>query len=149
MRVPAIAWWPGTVEPGVTSIVASAMDLYSTSLSLGGAEWPNDRVIDGRDLSAFLRTGELPPRKPIFFYHGRELYACRLGPWKAHFHTRPPFRPGGPKDHETPLLFHLPRDPSERRLRPISGVGEKALVEIEAAVKEHQAGLEGAAQQLD
>lgn len=149
MRVPAIVWWPGTVEPGVTSIVATAMDLFSTSLSLGGAELPDDRIIDGRDLSAFLRSGELPQRKPVFFYHGRELYACRLGPWKAHFHTRPPFRAGGPKEHEKPLLFHLPRDPSEKRLRPEDGVGEKALQEIHSAVSEHEATLKAMPQELD
>ena len=36
MRVPAIAWWPGKIEPGRTPIVASTMDLFTTSLALGG-----------------------------------------------------------------------------------------------------------------
>src|SRR5690606_19759858 len=40
MRVPAIAWWPERIRPGVTSEPASTMDLFSTGLSLAGAALP-------------------------------------------------------------------------------------------------------------
>jgi arylsulfatase A-like enzyme len=53
-RVPAIARWPGKVVPRVTHEIASAMDLYTTSLILGGAEVPKDRPVDGVDLSPQL-----------------------------------------------------------------------------------------------
>lgn len=150
MRVPAIAWWPGTIQPARTPIVANAMDLFTTSLKLGGAEPPSDRVIDGRDLTGLLEGESLPPRTPFFYYHGRELFACRLGPWKVHFQTRPSFggKPGTTK-HDPPLLFHLPRDPSEKRLRPLEGVGEKALAEIEEAVAKHRQTLRPGEPQLE
>lgn len=141
MRVPAIAWWPGTIEPGRTAIVANAMDLFTTSLELGGASLPEGVIIDGRDLSPFLMDGKLPPRKAFFFYRGRELFACRLGPWKAHFKTRPSVERLAAETHDPPLLYHLARDPSEKRIRPGDRIGGEAIREIQAALERHRAGL--------
>ncbi|MEM1294433.1 MAG: sulfatase [Verrucomicrobiota bacterium] len=148
MRVPAIAWWPGTIEPGRTPIVASTMDLFTTSLALGGAALPEDVTIDGRDLSSFFREGKLPPKKAFFFYRGRELFACRWGPWKAHFKTKPAYANQPVVTHDPPALYHLARDPSEKRLRPIHGFGEAALAEIQAEVEKHQASLNPAKPQF-
>lgn len=37
MREPAIAWWPGTIQPGqVSQSLATTMDLFTTSLELAG-----------------------------------------------------------------------------------------------------------------
>jgi arylsulfatase len=30
LRIPAIAWWPGTIRPGVSSAVISALDILPT-----------------------------------------------------------------------------------------------------------------------
>ena len=38
MRVPAIFWWPGRIEPQVVSGIGSAMDLFNTALSLAGVD---------------------------------------------------------------------------------------------------------------
>ncbi|MEM0970409.1 MAG: sulfatase-like hydrolase/transferase, partial [Verrucomicrobiota bacterium] len=148
MRVPGIAWWPGTIRPDRTGIVASALDLFPTALALGGASLPEGVTIDGRDLSAYFREGKLPPRKPFFFYRGRELFACRLGPWKAHFQSRPSYEREPKKLHDPPLLYHLARDPSERRIRPGEHVGAQALEEIQAAVAAHTRGLRPAPPQF-
>ncbi|MEM0898267.1 MAG: sulfatase [Verrucomicrobiota bacterium] len=142
MRVPGIAWWPGTIEPGRTAIVASILDFFPTAVALGGANLPPEVVIDGRDLSGFLAGGSPPPKTPFFYYRGRELFACRWGPWKAHFQTRPAYERDPAKPHDPPLLFHLGRDPSEKRVRPGDKIGASALAEIQAAVKEHQANLQ-------
>ncbi|MEM9479370.1 MAG: sulfatase [Verrucomicrobiota bacterium] len=142
MRVPGIAWWPGTVEPCRTAIVASILDFFPTAVALGGAALPSDLVIDGRDLSGFLAGGPPPPKTPFFYYRGRELFACRLGPWKAHFKTRPAYERDPAKPHDPPLLFHLGRDPSEKRARPGDKVGAKALAEIQTAVEKHQANMQ-------
>ena len=149
MRVPAIAWWPGTIKPGRTSIVASTMDLLPTAFALGGAMLPQAVTIDGRDLSAFFKAGKLPPKKPLFYYHGRDLFACRLGPWKLHYKTRPGWggKPGI-VEHDRPLLFHLTRDPSEKRVRPGDQIGAQAIAEIQAAVERHRASLKPAKPQF-
>lgn len=139
MRVPAIAWMPGKIEPRTTSIVASALDLFPTSLALGGAPLPEEAVIDGRNLAPFFLEGKLPPKKPFFFYRGKELFACRLGQWKAHFKTRPAYEREGAQPHDPPLLFHLGRDPSEKRPRPMGPVTKPVHAEIKAAVAAHQA----------
>lgn len=56
MRVPAIAWWPGQVPAGTTcDEIATVMDFYPTFARLAGAALPDDRIIDGHDMSGILR----------------------------------------------------------------------------------------------
>ena len=56
IRVPCIAWGPGIgVQEGRdSSAVIRAMDWYPTIATLAGVKLPNDRVIDGRDMTALL-----------------------------------------------------------------------------------------------
>jgi arylsulfatase A-like enzyme len=115
MRVPGIFWWPGTIEPGVTQEIGSAMDLFTTAIALAGGQVPDDRPIDGVDLSAVLFDEGPSPRDVMAYYRLGELYAFRQGRYKVHFVTEgryglPPER----TDHDTPLLFDLDQDPSER-----------------------------------
>lgn len=60
IRVPAIAWGPGLgLQKGIDSQeVVRAMDWYPTLASFAGIKVPEDRVIDGRDISPLLK-GEL------------------------------------------------------------------------------------------
>jgi arylsulfatase A len=66
IRVPCIAWGPGCGIRGKheSSQVVRAMDWYPTLASFAGVKVPQDRVIDGRDISPLL-TGQsdvvLPP----------------------------------------------------------------------------------------
>ncbi|MDP1799281.1 MAG: sulfatase, partial [Planctomycetaceae bacterium] len=115
MRVSGIAWMPGRIKPGVTNELASTMDLFPTALALAGATLPSNVTLDGHDLAPLLfESRPLPPR-PYFYYRGDQLFACRLGEWKAHFQTQT--GNGHPKAevHNPPLLFHLGRAPSEKR----------------------------------
>ncbi|MGE0608505.1 MAG: sulfatase [Pirellulales bacterium] len=139
MRVPGIFWWPGHVAPGVTNELASTMDLFTTAALLAGAALPVEKMIDGRDLSPLLLNGEPPTETPYFYYRGDKLAACRLGPWKAHLFTQTGYGQAQPETHDPWLLFHLGRDPSEKR-NVAAGNGE-VLARIQAAVKEHAAGV--------
>src|SRR6185436_21174029 len=59
VRMPMIAWWPGTVASGrrVTTPV-SQMDLFPTCAKLAGATLPADRVYDGQDVGANFEPTE-------------------------------------------------------------------------------------------
>ena len=55
VRVPTVAMWKGKIDPGqVYDDLATQMDWFPTFCNLVGAEIPQDREIDGKDLSAVL-----------------------------------------------------------------------------------------------
>ncbi len=62
MRLPCIVRWPGQVPAGTTcSEVVASMDLLPTFARLAGTREPDDRVIDGHDISrADARRGRRP-----------------------------------------------------------------------------------------
>ena len=62
------------------------MDLFTTFLNLTGLKVPDDRVVDGLDLSGSLVRGE-EFQRPVFFYRGNTLFAVRFGPYKMHLWT--------------------------------------------------------------
>ncbi|HOC57969.1 MAG TPA: sulfatase [Verrucomicrobiota bacterium] len=115
MRVPGIAWWPGSIKAGtVNRELACSMDLFNTSLALAGAPIPSDRIIDGVDMTPML-LGKGPARRNmVIYYNGDEVYALRKGAYKAHFSTYSGYGKEAPENHNPPLLFHLPNDPGER-----------------------------------
>ncbi len=65
IRVPAIAWGPGLgLQAGEeSSAVVRAMDWYPTLATFAGIKVPDDRVIDGRDISPLLKgeSSIVPP----------------------------------------------------------------------------------------
>lgn len=100
IRVPLIAWWPGTIHPGQTSDhVAAAWDLLPTFTELAGIELPAG--IDGVSFVPELLGKEQPEHEFLYweYYHynwswGREDHdgrprnwlagrAVRYGKWKA------------------------------------------------------------------
>ena len=114
MRVPTLAWWPGTIESGTVSLaLGSTMDLFTTALTLAGAEVPDDRVIDGENLLPVFENPRAEGRDHLFFYRRERLYAVRKGPWKAHFRTRWLWGRLSRRQNP-PLLYHLEHDPSEQ-----------------------------------
>ena len=114
-RVPAIAWMPGRIPPGITSEFASTLDLFPTVLALAGIELPAGISYDGADIAALLFDRQPLTERPFLYFRGETPYALRLGSWKAHFITEGGWGvPGGRETHDPPLLFNLHEDPSER-----------------------------------
>jgi arylsulfatase A-like enzyme len=147
MREPAIAWRPGAVPAGAVSAeLSSTLDVFPTALALAGAALPEDRVIDGFDLLPVLhRTGE-SERNVMFFYRGTRLMAVRKGPWKMHFITQAGYGEK-PKEHETPLLYHLEHDPSEKH--DVADKNPDVIAAIEAEVARHRATVKEVPMQLE
>ncbi len=137
MRVPGIFWLPGRIRPTVTSTPASSLDIFPTALALAGAPVPEGVALDGVDLLPHLASGEPLPERPYFFYRGTDLFACRLGDWKAHFHTQAGYNQPQRENHEPPLLFRLPHDPSEKY--NVAAQHPDVLARIAAAVTAHRA----------
>jgi len=112
MRVPGIARWPGVLPEGkVSNQMSMNFDLFTTAVELGGAETPDDRPIDGKNIIPMLQ-GEAGPHEALFFYWLDNLEAVRAGRWK--YHRRHRFwnasfffaRRG-------PMLFNIDDDPFE------------------------------------
>lgn len=111
MREPAIMRWPGKIKPGVALEVATTMDLLPTFCSLANTKLPNDRVYDGFDISSLLFDRGASPENFVYYYRGTQVYAMRMGAYKAHFAT---MGEAGKVMHDPPLLFNLNIDPSEK-----------------------------------
>jgi arylsulfatase A-like enzyme len=137
MRVPGIAWWPGKIKPGVTDNVGTMLDLYPTAAKLAGAKIPNDRPMDGTDLSPLLLEERAVDRGLFCYYRGEKLYAARLGDWKIHFITQGSYFDPKPTEHAKPLLFNLAVDPSEAH--EISAQHPDVVARLAAAVQQHRA----------
>ncbi len=139
MRVPGIWWLPGRIKPAVTSTPASSLDIFPTALALAGATAPAGVALDGIDLMPHLAAGQPVPERPYFFYRGTDLFACRLGDWKAHFHTQAGYNQPQRENHEPPLLFRLPHDPAAKY--NVAAQHPDVLARIAAAVTAHRATL--------
>lgn len=147
MRVPTLAWWPGTIEAGTVSrAVGSTMDLFTTSLELAGADVPTDRVIDGESLLPIFQDPEAAGREHVLFYRGEQLFAARMGPWKAHFTTQSGYA-DDKEQHDPPLLYHLEHDPREKFNK--ADEHPDVIEAIRALVETHRDRLEQRPDQLE
>lgn len=148
MREPGLAWMPGRIPAGkVCREVATTMDLFTTCATWAGAKAPADRVIDGLDITPLLTASGAVQRDAFLYYRGTQLFAARVGKWKAHFITQPAYGPGKPESHEPALLYDLAADPSESR--DVAAQHPDVLAQIAAAVERHRAGMQPAPTQLE
>ena len=135
MRVPMIAWWPGTVPSGkIVSKVSSTLDILPTVAEFSGAE-PSEEI-DGLSLGPLLQGEDDSPRKYFAYYRNDEVYAVRYGPWKAHYITQTEYPAGSKNLHSPPLLYNLHVDPSE--LYDVSGQNPEIIAIIDQWLKEHE-----------
>lgn len=60
------------------------MDLLPTFAKLSGGEIPQERILDGRDVSDILlgRPGAKSPHDAFYYYWQHDLRAVRSGRWK-------------------------------------------------------------------
>lgn len=139
-RVPAIAWWPGKIKPGrITSEFTCTMDLFNTSCQLAGVPIPSDRPMDGTDMTPVLLGTGHSKRETMFYYYGDSLYAVRKGAFKAEFTTHDGYSKELPKQHDPPLLFHLPSDPSEQY--DVATNRLEVVVDMKREVERHRSNL--------
>ena len=124
VRVPGIAYWPGMIESGRESDeLFDLMDLFNTSLTLGGVNVPTDRYIDGVDQTSFLLADNgLSNREAVFMYSERNFTALRWNEFKVHFKVFQTPVPGSNIDESmligtgmSPWVYNLYLDPKEMK----------------------------------
>ncbi len=84
-RVCSLAWSPGRIPAGSSSSeLTTSMDLLPTFAHLSGAKVPDDRIIDGKDISSILKgePNAKTPHEAFFYRRGNMFYAVRSGDWK-------------------------------------------------------------------
>ena len=111
VRVPAMAWWPGMIEPGQEPIdMLHITDLFTTAARIGGAldKIPTDRVTDGIDQTPLLLNGEGHGRRHYMMHYtgNGELAAARLNDFKLSGLNGEVF---------DAKFYHIPLDPREER----------------------------------
>lgn len=116
VRVPTVAMWKGKIEPGkVYKDLATQMDWFPTFCKLVGAGIPQDRAIDGKDLSAVLFENGSRKGDTFLYYMLSSQEGYRKGDWKI----KRPFagfegtRGMKKVDAHDTLLFNLKTDPGE------------------------------------
>ncbi|KRR01854.1 arylsulfatase [Bradyrhizobium jicamae] len=128
VRVPGIAYWPGVIKPGrVSDGLFDLMDLFNTSLALGGIEnkIPTERYIDGVNQTAFLLADDGDTcRQAVFSYNQADFSAIRWANFKGYFKVVQSEQPFANISMSTygpiavaPWIFDVYRDPKERLTR--------------------------------
>jgi len=147
MREPAIFWWPGKIKPGVVVDMATTMDILPTFCSLAGANLPNDRIYDGFDISSVIFGTGPDPRDVVFYYRDTQVFAIRKGAYKAHFITQPEYGSDIKTIQDSPLLYNLNVDPSEKY--NIAENYSEVIAEIKKILQEHLSTLVPVENQLE
>ncbi len=143
LRVPFAVRWPGRIAAGRESDeIVHAMDLYPTLAQIAGGKVPDDRVIDGIDISPFLLgQSEQSGREGFIVYMGNDVFGVKWRDWKLHFKEQTGWN-GVLRTYTMPRVYNLISDPQERDnvLFPHTWIPKAALPQLEehvASLKTH------------
>lgn len=124
VRVPAIAWWPGMIEPNQTvGDIIHETDLFTTFAKLAGAEKyiPTDRIIDGVNQTSLLLNGDTYSRRDYVHIYTGEIYAATVkGRFKRHWVGDLPGLSGA-------SFYDLYNDPREVQPKMLPGFTTKGM----------------------
>jgi arylsulfatase A-like enzyme len=148
-RVPGVFWaWPEALPRGDVHALGSVMDFLPTLCSLARVKLPEDRVLDGFDLTPVLHGNGPPPRHELFYYLEEDIFAIRRENWKIHFKTpAPSVAKAEPHVEDPPLLYDLDVDPGERY--PVQVPPKGVIEELTALRDAHRKSIDTVPNQLD
>jgi arylsulfatase A-like enzyme len=69
IRVPLIAWWPGTVDPGISDDLIDASDFLPTMAELAEKDIPGDWHTDGISFAPVLKNEPRELKEAAFFWY--------------------------------------------------------------------------------
>ena len=143
LRVPFAMRWPGHIAAGTASDeIVHEMDLFPTFARIAGGKVPDDRVIDGIDMSDFfLGKQEKSGREGVIVYMGNDIYGVKWRNWKINFKELDAVF-SETVEYGMPRVYNLFSDPQEREnvLFPNTWVPKAALGQLGehlASLKKH------------
>lgn len=115
LRTPCILRWPGKIPEGIVSNeIVHITDMFTSLLKMTELPVPEDRVIDGKDQSAFF-YGQQPEsnRDGFIYWNGEKMYGVKWRNFKLvlvdqKYATDPALSLNSPK------IVNLITDPKER-----------------------------------
>lgn len=147
VRVPTIAWRPGTVPAGTsTDAILGMFDVLPTFAALAGGGVPTDRKIDGANITPHLTgaAGATPAHDTFLYYRGLKLEAVRHGDWKLHL-ADPAKKAGAADPGFKARLYDLKADIGESK--DVAAANPEVVKRLEgvAAATKDDLGLDGTA----
>jgi arylsulfatase len=143
LRVPFVIRWPGKIAAGSASDeIVHAMDLFPTIAKISGGKVPDDRPIDGIDVSDFLlRKTRKSGRDGFVVYMGNDVFGVKWRNWKIHFKEQDAWNTIL-RTYTMPRVYNLMNDPQEHDnvLFPHTWVLKAGLPQLEehiASLKKH------------
>jgi arylsulfatase len=137
LRVPFAMRWPGNIPAGTASDeIVHEMDLFPTLARIAGGKVPEDRVIDGIDMSGFfLGKQKESGREGVIVYMGNDIYGVKWRNWKINFKELDSVF-SETVQYGMPRVYNLLTDPQEREnvLFPNTWVPKAALPQLEQHV---------------
>lgn len=137
LRVPFAIRWPGRIQAGRSSDeIVHAMDLFPTLASIAAGVVPDDRPIDGIDITPFLLgEREKSGRDGFVVYMGTDVFGVKWRNWKLHFNEQDDWS-AIMRTYSMPRAYNLLTDPQERDnvLFPNTWVPKAALGQLEEHV---------------
>ena len=134
LRVPFVIKWPKNIPEGTSSDeIAHAMDLFPTIAAITKSKVPQDRVIDGIDMSDFfLGKSKKSGRDGFIVYMGNDIFGVKWRNWKLHFEEQEAWNTIK-HTYTMPRVYNLYDDPQERNnvLFPHTWVPKAALKQLE------------------
>jgi arylsulfatase A-like enzyme len=113
IRVPGIAFWQGKIKPGIYKDPTIILDLFPTVAKMTNSNIPNDRIIDGIDISNILFDGGKRTSEELYFYRFDEPRSIVYGDYKYKKPYKAKKNYMEKYSHEEELLFNLEDDPYE------------------------------------
>ncbi len=133
LRVPFAIRWPGRIPAGRSSDeIVHEMDLFPTLAKIAGGKVPDDRVVDGIEMSDFvLGKTEESGREGVIVYMGNDVYGVKWRNWKMNFKELDTIF-GEVKEYGMPKVYNLYKDPQEREnvLFPNTWVAKAAMPQL-------------------
>ncbi len=115
LRTPCLVRWPGHVAAGRKSNeIVHVTDWFATLLTMAGLAIPSDRVIDGKDQSAFLAgEQEHSNRDGFIYWNGSRMYGIKWQNFKLSL-MQQEYLSDPALELPNPHLINLIADPKER-----------------------------------
>jgi arylsulfatase A len=127
IRIPMIAWWPGTVPAGTSTDTATTFwDILPTFAELSAS--PLDYQTDGLSLVRLLQGENDLPRERLLFWRQSDRLAVRLGDWKW-------VRLNIDSKRQQDLLFNIADDREEQH--DLSQVAPDQMKRLQEAAKNY------------